>query len=155
MLRKCRKRRYLGTRPSESGKHALGHSEINESFATGVSALKIAGEPTITRKPGKSSFDDPSFGEHMKTFEDNRIPVNFCSFWYPDYSNACPSMFDDLQSNAKVFFDPLFEWIARIAAIRPNSLKTRQFCLQSTEQHLAPFTIRDISGKHFDCSHQS
>ncbi len=61
-LRTCVKRRHLGTGTSQPGEHQLGHGQIDESLAAGVGALKIAGEPTGAREPGKGSFHHPSSG---------------------------------------------------------------------------------------------
>jgi hypothetical protein len=148
-MRKCVKRRHLGTETSELGDHPLGHGQIDEGLTAGVSALKIAGEPTITRDPAKGSFHDPSFGKHVEAFGNDRVPIDVRPFRNPDTPDACPSVLNDLEANAKVFFHPLLEGIASIPAIGPDQLEARQFSEKSSEQHLTPFTIGDISGKHF------
>ncbi len=63
-------------------------------------------------------------------------------------------MLDDFEANAKVFFHPLLKF-ALIPTIRPDQLEARQFSDKSSEHHLAPFPIRDISRKHFDGDHQA
>jgi hypothetical protein len=153
-IRKCVKRRHLGTETSQLGDHPLGHGQIDKGLTAGVGALKIAGEPTVTRDPAKGSFHHPSFGKHVEAFGDDRVPVDFRPFRNPDPPDACPSVLNDLEANAKVVFHPLLEGIACIPAIDPDQLEARQFSEQSGEQHLAPFAIRDLSRKHFHGDHE-
>jgi hypothetical protein len=59
-------------------------------------------------------------------------------------------MIDDFHTDAsEVFFDPVLKG-PLIRAISPDELETRECSDQRDEQHLAPFPIGDVGGKHFD-----
>jgi hypothetical protein len=153
-LRECVKRRHLGMVSRQSGQHQFRHGKIDKGLTAGVGALKIAGEPTMTREPGIGAFNHPSSGKHMKAFGNDLVPIDFDSLGSPHATNACPRMFDDLQVNAKVFFYPALKW-AFIAAICPDQQEARQLSRQRAEQHLGPFTIRDIGRQHFDATQEA
>jgi hypothetical protein len=110
ILRTCAKWRHLGTISRQSGQNQSCHGEIDKGLTTGVRALKIAREPTVARDPGIGAFDYPSSGKDMKALGNDLIPVDFHSNWRPRATNACPGVFDDLEANPKVFFDPVFEF---------------------------------------------
>jgi hypothetical protein len=55
-------------------------------------------------------------------------------------------MFDELETNPKVLFDPLLERITCIAALHPDDLKARQVSDQRHKQLAASFSL-DRRGK--------
>jgi hypothetical protein len=109
-VRKCAKWRHLGMFSRQSGQHQPRHGDIDKGLTAGVRALKIAREPTVARDPGIGAFDDPSSGKDMKALGNDLVPVDFHSDWRPRATDACPGVFDDLEANPKVFFDPVFEF---------------------------------------------
>ena len=149
-IRACIKSNYSGTGPSKPGDHESGHGQIDERLTTGVRALKIAREPTIVGDPGIGAFNDPSSGEDMEAFGNDRVPLDFFSLFDPHRANARPRMVDDIETHMHVVFDPLLEWIASIPAIRPDHLEARQLSDKRVEHLFAPFAIAAVSAKHFD-----
>jgi len=136
--------------PNKPGDHESRHGQIDERLTTGVRALKIAREPTVVGDPGIGAFNDPSSGEDMEAFGNDRVPIDFFSLFDPHRANARPRMVDDIETHMHVGFYPLLEWIARIPAIRPDQLEARQLSDKRVEQLFAPFAIADVSAKHFD-----
>ena len=136
--------------PNKPGDHESRHGQIDERLTTGVRALKIAREPTVVGDPGIGAFNDPSSGEDMEAFGNDRVPIDFFSLFDPHRANARPRMVDDIETHMHVGFYPLLEWIARIPAIRPDQLEARQLSDKRVEHLFAPFAIADVSAKHFD-----
>src|SRR6266487_1375177 len=141
-LRVCTERGQSGSSASEPGDHQSGHGQVNKSLTAGVRPLKIAREPTVVRDPGVGAFDDPSSGKDMEAFGDDRVPVDLCSFGCPDATQAGPSMFDDFQTDGKVFFDPLFAHDCLHTHYRPKSIGG-EACFQQ-EAPVAPSPLRDL-----------
>jgi hypothetical protein len=151
----CAKWRHLGTIPCQSGQHQSRHGEIDKGLTTGVRALKIAREPTVTRDPGVGALHDPSSGQDMKAFGNDLVPVHFHALFHPDATNAGPRMIHDVEANPKVILHPVCEWLTGIAAVGPDHLETRHLSGKRLEQDLAPCSIPDISRQHFGADHQA
>jgi len=102
------------------------------------------------RDPGIRSFDEPSSGEEVKAFGNDLVPVHFLPHRSIGAFDASPRMIDDFHTDAsEMLFDPVLKR-PLIGAIGPDEVETRECSDQRDEQHLAPFSIRDVGGKHFD-----
>ncbi len=91
----------------------------------------------------------------MKASGNDLVPVYLRSDGCPGALDASPQMIDDLQADPiEVFFHPVLK-SSLIGAISPHEVETREVSDESGEQHLAPFPIADVGGKHFDQDQQT
>ena len=120
-----------------------------------MGALEIAREPTMVGDPGIGPFNHPSSGKHVEAFGLDLVPIDLGILRCPDPAKASPRMLDDFEADAKVFFDPLLEGIAVVAAVGPDQLEARQLANKSMQKHLGTFSVADISGEHFHFQKQS
>jgi len=115
-------------------KHQVDHSQLDHSFTANRQRLVVLAKSAIFAKPGKCTFDHPTFGQDHKAMQ--------------------LRAFDDLQYPMAKLSGPRDE-LAGVTAVGPNQSQSRETIGQFPQNQFGSITVLDAGRMHHNRHHQT
>lgn len=112
---------------SNSSKHGMYRSDIDDAFAAFGAALIVLAQATVASEPAECAFDHPAAGQNLEALLARR------------------SLYD-IQGDIERFAHPIDQTSVLVNAISPDLLQARNSLRQLEQHRLGAVIVLDVSG---------